>query len=105
VGDWHWVFLFDLQLNRVGLVATIRGGIYRHFKGNRYLVISAAKHSETEESFVVYRRLYGNYDLWVRPLDNFLSTVDVNGEPVPRFSFERAATDDELHKYLLAFER
>ncbi len=82
-----------------GKLNTVRSGIYRHFKGNRYLVYSVAQNSETDESVVVYRCLYGNYDLWVRPLDNFLSTVDVNGEPVPRFSFERAASDDELAQF------
>ena len=81
------------------MVDSIISGIYRHFKGNSYLVYSSAKCSETDEVMVIYRCLYGNYDLWVRPIDNFNSTVDVNGEPVPRFSFEREASEDELNRF------
>ena len=55
-----------LQINR----------IYRHFKGDFYLVLDTALDSETKETMVVYRRLYGDGALWVRPLDMFLSEVD-----------------------------
>lgn len=51
-------------------------GIYKHFKGDYYLVQDIASDSETKEKMVVYRRLYGEGDLWVRPLDMFLSEVD-----------------------------
>ncbi len=51
-------------------------GIYKHFKGNYYLVVGIAKYSETGEECVVYRALYGNNDLWVRPKNMFLSKVD-----------------------------
>ena len=51
-------------------------GIYKHFKGDYYLVEEIAKDSETKEPVVVYRRLYGEGDLWVRPLEMFLSEVD-----------------------------
>lgn len=51
-------------------------GIYRHFKGKLYLVEDLATDSETEEKVVVYRALYGEYKLWVRPLRMFLSEVD-----------------------------
>lgn len=51
-------------------------GIYRHFKGDYYLVLAKAINSETLEEYVIYRALYGNNDLWIRPLTLFLSEVD-----------------------------
>lgn len=64
----------------------ITPGRYRHYKGKDYQVIDIARHSETEEKMVVYRCLYGDYSLWVRPLSMFQETVEVAGEQVPRFS-------------------
>lgn len=55
--------------------------IYRHFKGNLYKVICIARDSETLEDMVVYQALYGNYDIYVRSLDNFESKVDINKYP------------------------
>ena len=51
-------------------------GVYKHFKGDYYLVEDIATHSETKEKYVVYRRLYGDNGLWIRPLNMFLSEVD-----------------------------
>lgn len=51
-------------------------GIYKHFKGDYYLVIDIANCSETKEKYVVYRRLYGAGSLWIRPVDMFFSEVD-----------------------------
>jgi hypothetical protein len=63
----------------------IEPGRYRHYKGKDYEVIGVAKHSETEELFVVYRALYGERGLWVRPTAMFLDTVVVDGLSRPRF--------------------
>ena len=62
-------------------------GKYRHYKGGEYEVIGVATHSETEEQLVVYRPLYGERGLWVRPLAMFCEEVDVDGQRVPRFRF------------------
>ena len=62
-------------------------GTYEHYKGNKYEVIGVAKHSETMEELVVYRALYGSCDLWIRPIEMFLETVEVNGEKIPRFKY------------------
>lgn len=64
---------------------TIPRGIYQHYKGQQYEVLGCAHHSETEELLVVYRALYGDYGLWVRPFTMFSGSVVVDGEPLPRF--------------------
>ncbi|MGP5203428.1 DUF1653 domain-containing protein [Psychrobacter aquimaris] len=69
---------------------TIPQGIYRHYKGNLYQVLHTAQHSETEEMLVVYRCLYGEYGVWVRPLSMFSETVEVEGKQVPRFELIKA---------------
>ena len=61
------------------------GNKYRHFKGNEYLVMHIAKHSETLEELVVYQALYGEMGVWVRPLEMFLEQVEVDGQTVNRF--------------------
>jgi hypothetical protein len=66
---------------------TLPSGRYRHYKGNEYQVLGLATHSETDEILVVYRCLYGNYGLSVRPLDMFTEQVEVEGESVPRFRY------------------
>ena len=65
----------------------IRTGRYRHYKGNDYEVIGVARHSETEEELVVYRKLYGDGSLWVRPLAMFTEKVLVDGRQIPRFTW------------------
>ena len=59
---------------------SIPQGIYRHYKGNLYQVLHTAKHSETEEFLVVYRCLYGEYGVWVRPLTMFTEIVNIDGK-------------------------
>ena len=66
---------------------TLEKGIYRHYKGNLYEVVDVARHSETQESLVVYKTLYGDFSTWVRPLDMFQETVDRDGQQVARFEF------------------
>ena len=63
----------------------IQPGIYRHFKGNRYEVIGIANHSETMEPMVVYRALYGEQGLWVRPAAMWNEIVDKENYHGPRF--------------------
>lgn len=62
-------------------------GKYRHYRGNMYEVIGVAKHSETLEELVVYRALYGEGELWARPIDMFLEEVELDGKKVTRFEF------------------
>ena len=65
----------------------IKLGKYRHFKGNEYEVIGIAKNSENLEEMVVYRALYGEGGLWVRPADMWNETVERDGEIYKRFTF------------------
>lgn len=64
----------------------IQKGVYKHYKGNLYEVIDIARHSETLEQVVVYKALYGDYGLWVRPLAMFTENVVIDGITKPRFS-------------------
>ena len=65
----------------------IRKGRYRHFKGNEYEVIDTAKHSETLEEYVVYKALYGEGGLWVRPASMWNETIERDGKVFKRFEF------------------
>ncbi len=62
-------------------------GRYHHYKGNDYAVLGTAAHTETGETMVIYRALYGEYALWVRPLDLFLQPARSGGEAVARFTY------------------
>ncbi|WP_100644449.1 DUF1653 domain-containing protein [Alteromonas facilis] len=65
----------------------LKPGRYRHYKGNEYEVIDVAIHSEDESLLVVYRPLYGEGKLWVRPLSMFTENVNVDGKTMPRFAY------------------
>lgn len=65
----------------------IKPGRYRHFKGGEYEVLGVARHSETLEELVVYKKLYGERDLWVRPRAMFLETVERDGKRLARFEY------------------
>jgi hypothetical protein len=65
----------------------IQTGRYRHYKGKEYEVIGIARHSETLEELVVYRLLYGDHSLWVRPRTMFEEQVVIDGKSVPRFEY------------------
>lgn len=65
----------------------MKPGRYRHYKGNDYLVIGVARHSETDEELVVYRQDYGERALWVRPRRMFSETIAVDGKLIERFCY------------------
>ena len=65
----------------------IKLGKYRHFKGNEYEVIAIAKHSETTEDYVVYKALYGDGGMWVRPASMWNETVERDGVTYKRFTY------------------
>ena len=65
----------------------LKPGKYRHFKGGEYELIGVAKHSETLEPMVVYRALYGNGGLWVRPASMWNETVERDGKTYQRFTY------------------
>ncbi|WP_258808126.1 DUF1653 domain-containing protein [Pseudidiomarina sp. CB1] len=72
-------------------MTNVKQGIYQHYKGPEYEVLDTVRHSETEEELVLYRPLYGERKLWVRPLTMFVESVNVDGEQVPRFHYVRDA--------------
>lgn len=65
----------------------LKPGKYRHFKGGEYELIGEARHSETEEVMVVYRALYGDRGLWVRPKAMWTEQVQRDGYDGPRFQY------------------
>lgn len=66
---------------------SIKPGRYRHFKGKEYEVLGVARHSETEEELVVYRALYGDFGLWVRPVRMWNEAVERDGKTFRRFTY------------------
>lgn len=66
---------------------SIKPGRYRQFKGKEYEVLGVARHSETEEELVVYRALYGDFGLWVRPVSMWNETVERDGKTFRRFTY------------------
>lgn len=72
---------------------SIQTGIYQHYKGPRYLVMGEVTHSETEETLVLYRALYGARGLWVRPASMFTEQVEIDGKLQPRFALVEASPD------------
>ena len=65
----------------------LQKGTYKHYKGAMYEVLDTARHSETEEWMVVYKTLYGDYSIWIRPYDMFVEKVEVDGKLVSRFEY------------------
>jgi hypothetical protein len=68
------------------LSRTLARGIYRHYSGKTYQVLGVGRHSETLEEYVIYKALYDDGDLWVRPLSLFCEMLDIDGKDTPRFS-------------------
>ena len=66
---------------------SIKPGRYRHFKGKEYEVLGVARHSETEEKLVVYRALYSDFGLWVRPVSMWNEAVERDGKTFRRFTY------------------
>lgn len=66
---------------------SIKPGRYRHFKGKEYEVLGVARHSETQEELVVYRALYGDFGLWVRPVSMWNEAVERDGKTFRRFTY------------------
>ncbi len=62
-------------------------GLYRHYKGQMYQLLAIATHSESQEKLAIYQCLYGDFQVWVRPLEMFIETISLEDEIRPRFQF------------------
>lgn len=71
---------------KLPLLVTTPPGLYRHYKGNLYEVLDTVRHSETLEPMTLYRALYGDHGLWVRPAAMFSEIVEIEGINQPRFA-------------------
>jgi hypothetical protein len=71
---------------KLPLLVTTPPGLYRHYKGNLYEVLDTVRHSETLEPMTLYRALYGDHGLWVRPAAMFSEVVEIEGINQPRFA-------------------
>lgn len=71
------------------------GAIYQHYKGDLYIIEGLVRHSETGEKMVVYRALYGDCELWVRPYELFIGKVEVDGKTIERFEEVRIESKRE----------
>ena len=71
----------------------IKPGRYRHFKGGEYEVLGIAKDAESLQAFVVYRALYGERGLWIRPADMFCQIIERGGKRMPRFEYRGSRTE------------
>ena len=70
-------------------LAGIPRGKYRHYKDKEYELIDIVHHSETQEPLVLYRALYDDFGLWVRPFEMFFETLEIDGEKIQRFQYLR----------------
>ncbi|MFY7842633.1 MAG: GNAT family N-acetyltransferase [Rhabdochlamydiaceae bacterium] len=77
-------------------MSTIQKGKYRHYKGHLYEVTGTARHCETLEDMVIYKALYGDFGIWVRPLKIFLEDIEVNGKIQKRFEFVGDGSSKEI---------
>lgn len=74
-------------MNELAPLPALRPGRYQHYKGLHYEVLGVVRHSETLEPLVLYRPLYNESGLWVRPHSMFVERVEIDGRSLPRFSF------------------
>lgn len=89
------------------MTTQILTGVYKHYKGNYYYAIDIANHSETLEQIIVYRAIYGNYDLWVRPLSMWEEEISIGSNKCKRFTKVNPSelNTPELQKIMQGFSK